>query len=334
MIINSPIDLVMDSIYLRMDKFIPQAPVYLKLEGLNLAGSIKLKTAIGLIQDLQAKNCLKQGSTIIESSSGNLGVALSMVCKQYGYKFICVTDPNISRGNLKLLNIFGAKVVVIREKDENGGYLRSRIDYIRKLLIHDPNLVWTNQYANVANKNIHKEYTAQAIFKRFKIVDYLFVGAGTTGTLMGCAEFIAENNLSTKLIAVDSVGSVTFGSIPKKRHIPGIGTSRKPELVNESLIDDVVLVSEVEAISMCHKILSQYNLLIGGSTGSVLAALSHYSNDIRNGAKIVAISPDLGERYIDTLYDAAWIKQRFGIRHCNVQVRRRTVNRRQNKTLQ
>jgi cysteine synthase A len=311
------------SAFIRDDLFvrIPAADFFstdvnLKYEGLNVGGSIKFKTAIAMIEDLESRGALRSepgspAKEIIESSSGNLGVALSMVCASKGIAFTCVTDPNIAAANLRLMQAIGARVVMITDRDDNGGFLGSRINYIRRRLQEQPQLVWTNQYANEACKTAHKRWTCPAVLRAFPKVDYLFVGAGSTGTLMGCCEYFRENSPGTRVVGVDSAGSVTFCGVSQPRHIPGIGTSRRPELFNRDLPHLLVQIPEVDTIRMCRDMRDHCGLLLGGSTGTVLAAVRKLGREIAADALVVAISADLGERYADTIYDDAWVAQKF-----------------------
>jgi len=292
------------------------ADVNLKVEGLNVAGSIKFKTALAMIEDLESRGLLEHtpGSRpkeIIESSSGNLGVALSLVCAAKGIAFTCVTDPNIASANLKLMKAIGAKVVSIDVRDDNGGFLGSRINYIRRRLECEPNLIWTNQYANEACKHAHQRWTCPAILRAFPKVDYLFVGAGSTGTLMGCCEYFRDHSPDTHVVGVDSEGSVTFCGVARPRHIPGIGTSRRPELFQGNLPHRLVQIPEVETVRMCRDLRDRLGLLLGGSTGTVLAAIKKLGREISADAVVVALSPDLGERYADTIYDDNWVARTF-----------------------
>jgi N-(2-amino-2-carboxyethyl)-L-glutamate synthase len=288
--------------------------IFLKLEGFNPAGSIKIKPAIRMLEYLEEQGKISPGrSHIIESSSGNLGVAVSLACSIKGYSFTCISDPNISSRNEQYIKLFGAELVIVEKKDKNGGFLNSRINLIKRLLKENDNFFWLNQYANCENKNAHYLSTAPSIFESFPEIDYLFVGAGTTGTLMGCAEYIRNNNLKTKIVAVDPVGSVTFDFPSSKRYIPGLGTSRKPELVDKSFIEDIVLVREEDTIKMCRELLRKKTLLVGGSTGTVLAGINAYAHklELATAKNIVAISPDLGDRYLDTIYNDQWVSERF-----------------------
>jgi N-(2-amino-2-carboxyethyl)-L-glutamate synthase len=308
-IINSPLEADNGGLFLRLHDF-ATADVYLKLEGLNPAGSVKLRPAISMITRLEEQGRLRPGRNhVVESSSGNLGIALALVCKVKGYAFTCVTDPNVNPWSVKVMQAYGASIVVVRERDDEGGYLGTRIDTIRRMLKADPHLVWTNQYANEANAGAHYAVTAREIHQAFPHLDYLFVGAGTTGTLVGCARYFARHSPGTKVIAVDTVGSVTFGGPAGPRHIPGLGASRRPEIADLHGPDTIVHVPERNTVRTCKRLLDSHGLLAGGSTGTVLSAVEHYA--FPAGSVVVAISPDLGDRYVDTLYDPAWVDARF-----------------------
>ena len=309
MIIESPLELIFHDLFYRLRGFAGNNDVFLKLEGLNISGSIKIKTAIGLVEDLEKRGLTRPNETVIvESSSGNLGIALSLVCATKGYKFICVTDPNANRANVRGMELYGAKVIVVEERDDAGGFLGTRIKTINQIVNSNPNAVWVNQYANIANKNIHAEQTANEIAREFDKVDWVFVGAGTTGTLSGVSERMHQIFPKVKVVAVDPTGSVTFGGAPGKRKIPGIGTSLKPELAKIANPDRVVIIDELTTVESCLSFVSDYHLLVGGSTGTVLAAIKQLAPEFAPGDTIVAISPDLGEKYIDTVYDPVWVE--------------------------
>ena len=309
MIVESPLDLIFPDLFYRLRSFAGAHDVFLKLEGFNVTGSIKIKTAIGLIDDLERRGVARPGKTVIvESSSGNLGLALSLVCAIKGYQFICVTDPNANRSTKKGMQLYGARVIVVKERDPAGGFLGSRLRRIERILQSEPNAIWLNQYANIANKNVHAEQTANEIAREFEKVDWVFVGAGTTGTLAGICERLRQVFPAVKIVAVDPAGSVTFGGAPAKRNIPGIGTSVRPKLAELANPDRVVAVTEETTIETCLSFVRDYHLLVGGSTGTVLAAVQRLAPQFMPGDTIVAISPDLGEKYLDTIYDSAWVR--------------------------
>src|SRR6201988_4835700 len=252
MIVESPLDLVFRDLFFRLPAFAGNHDVFLKLEGFNVTGSIKIKTAIALVEDLEQKGVARTDETVIvESSSGNLGLALSLVCAAKRYKFVCVTDPNANRTTIRGMELYGAKVIVVEDRDPAGGYLGSRLKKIDQILQSDPNAIWLNQYANVANKNVHAEQTADEIAREFDRVDWMFVGTGTTGTIAGISERLRVEYPRMKLVAVEPAGSVTFGGVPGKRNIPGIGTSVRPKLADLAKPDRIVAVNEQRTVEAC-----------------------------------------------------------------------------------
>ena len=310
MIIESPLELIFRDLFYRLRAFAGGNDVFLKLEGFNVTGSIKIKTAIRLIEEFEQRGIVKpHESLIVESSSGNLGLALSLVCAIKGYKFICVTDPNANRTTIRGIELYGAKVVVVEDRDPAGGYLESRLKKIDQILQSDPNAVWLNQYANIANKNVHAEQTANEIAREFDKVDWVFVGTGTTGTLAGISEGLRQEFPRIKVVAVEPAGSVTFGGAPGKRNIPGIGTSMRPKLADLAKPDRIVVVNEEKTVEACRSFVRDHHLLVGGSTGTVLAAVQQLAPDFSRGDIIVAVSADLGEKYLDTIYDPTWVEE-------------------------
>ena len=310
MIIESPLQLIFRDLFYRLPAFAGSHDVFLKLEGFNITGSIKVKTAIGLVKDLEQRGIARPNETVlVESSSGNLGLALSLVCALKGYKFICVTDPNANRAAIRGMELYGAKVIVVEDRDPARGYLGSRLKKIDQILQSDPNAVWLNQYANIANKNVHAEETANEIAREFDKVDWVFVGTGTTGTLAGISERLRREFPRIKVVAVEPVGSVTFGGAPGKRNIPGIGASVRPKLADLAKPDKIVAVNEKKTVEACLSFVRDYHLLVGGSSGTVLAAVQQLAPEFRRGDTIVAISADLGERYLDTIYNPDWVEK-------------------------
>ena len=309
MIIESPLDIIFRDLFYRLRSFARGHDVFLKLEGFNVSGSIKVKTAIGLIEDLERRGISRPHKTVIvKSSSGNLGIALSLVCAIKGYKFICVTDSNSTRANIRGMELYGATVLVVNDRDADGGFLTNRFRAIDDILQSEPNAVWLNQYDNIANKNIHAAETANEIAKEFEKVDWVFVGAGTTGTLAGISERLRQEFPKIKIVAVEPTGSVTFGGRPGKRNIPGIGTSLRPKLADLSNPDWILAIDEATTVETCLSFVRDYHLLVGGSTGTVLAAVQKLATEFTPGDTIVAISADLGDKYLDTVYNPAWVR--------------------------
>ena len=286
--------------------------LFLKCEGMNFAGSVKLKAAAAMVDAAERAGTLRPGSLLVESSSGNLGVALSMIAASKGYGFLCVTDSRCNLSTKRMMQALGSQVHVISEPDAVGGFLGARINYVRALCASDDRYVWLNQYSNPQNWKAHYRKTAPAIARHFPQLDVLFVGAGTCGTLMGCARYFREWQWPVRVVAVDSVGSVTFGGAPGRRMIPGLGTSVRPPMLEESYVDDVVRVEEADTIRACHRLAAR-GFLFGGSTGTVVSgAMDWLSLHSSHHLTAVAIAPDFGERYLDTVYHANWVQDLYG----------------------
>ncbi|AUG78213.1 cysteine synthase [Kitasatospora sp. MMS16-BH015] len=287
-------------------------PLYLKCEGLNFAGSIKQKAAVSMIEAAERAQRLNSDSILVESSSGNLGVALSMIAASKGYGFLCVTDSRCNLATRRLMEVFGARVHTVTEPDPVDGLLGARINYVRQLVAGDDRYVWLNQYLNANNWRAHYRWTAPAIAAQFPDLDVLFVGAGTTGTLMGCARWFKEHRPKVRIVAVDSVGSVIFGADAGPRMIPGLGAAVRPAMLDEKYVDEVRWVPEVDAVRMCHRLAAR-GFLFGGSTGTVVAGAAEWLADHDAwDLTAAAISPDLGERYLDTVYQSNWVQDIYG----------------------
>lgn len=212
-VITAPMDFNEEELYVDLRPMTGHR-VFLKCEGVNFAGSIKLKAASAMVEAAIHSGALTPESTLVESSSGNLGVALSMIAASKGYRFVCVTDTRCNLSTRRLMEALGSQVHIITEPSATGGLLGARIDHVSALCAADDRYVWLNQYTNPANWKAHYHTTAPAIARRFPHLDVLFVGAGTTGTLMGCARYFRDSHHRARIIAVDTVGSVTFGGPP------------------------------------------------------------------------------------------------------------------------
>ncbi len=255
---------------------------------------------------------LRAGSLLIESSSGNLGVALSMIAANRGYRFVCVTDARCNLATRRLMEAFGADVHVITEPNDDG-LLGARLAHVRDLCAAEPCAVWLNQYANPDNWRAHLGSTAPAIAAEFPKLDVLFVGTGTTGTLMGCARWFRRHRPRVRIVAIDTAGSVTFGDLPAPRRIPGLGMGVRPQILDESVVDEVLHVAEIEAVEACRRLAAR-GFLFGGSTGTVVSGATRWLDDHDTGDLVaVTISPDLGERYLDTVYQSDWVSDVFGL---------------------
>ncbi len=305
-VITAPADFDSDSVFVDLEPILGHA-LFLKCEGLNFAGSIKLKAAVAMVQAAESAGRLRPGSVLVESSSGNLGIALAMIAASRGYRFLCVTDDRCNPSARRMIEALGGQVDVVTEPAPEGGLLAARIAHVRALCAADERLVWLDQYRNEANWQAHHRTTAPQILSQFPDLDVLFVGAGTTGTLMGCARFLRESSPRTTIVAIDSVGSVAFGHEPGRRVIPGLGSGIRPPLLDRTYVDDVVHVAERDTVHTC-RLLARHGFLFGGSTGTVVAGARRWlAAHGSPSCTTVAIAPDLGAPYLDTVYDDDWV---------------------------
>ncbi len=312
-IISNPQSFNEEDLYIDLEGIFGHS-LFLKCEGFNFAGSIKFKAACGMLKAAEEEGRLKPGSFLVESSSGNLGVALAMVAASKGYRFLCVTDARCNPTTRRVIEALGADLHVITKPlpDSEGGFLGARMKYIRELCASDSRYVWVNQYENPGNPEAHYRTTGPEIARAFPNLDVLFVGAGTTGTLMGCARYMRDWHPRVRVVAVDAVGSVTFGGPPARRMIPGLGMGVRPPLLDESFVDEVVLVEERDTIRACHRLASR-GFLFGGSTGTVVSgAISWLAECGQSDITAVTVSPDFGERYIESIYNTSWVKEHYG----------------------
>ncbi len=290
-----------------------QFNLYAKLEGFNPGGSIKDRAAYSILKHAMEEGRVNPDTVIIESSSGNMGIGLAQACTYFGLRFICVVDPKTTKQNVELLKAYGAELELVGDPDPiTKEYLHARIERVRTLMRIIPNSFWPNQYSNVLNAMAHRQTMHEIAMDLDRKVDYLFCATSTCGTLRGCAEYLHANNLPTKVIAVDAVGSVIFGGPPIKRLIPGHGAARRPELYVPNLADRSIHVTDLDCIIGCRRLLRKEAIMAGGSSGAVLMALTLIKDDIPEGANCVLILPDRGERYLDTVYSDQWVEEHFG----------------------
>src|ERR1041384_624063 len=288
--------------------------LFAKLEGFNPGGSAKDRPALHILQEAIRAGAVNAGTVVIESSSGNLGIGLAQACRYLGLRFICVVDPKTTSQNIRILKTYGAEIDLVSHSDPvTGEFLQARIDRVQALLHTIENSFWTNQYANLSNAGSHYRTTMHEIATELDgRVDYLFVATSTCGTLRGCAEYIRDHRLGTKILAVDALGSVIFGGKTAKRLVPGHGASRRPELFRPGLADECVLVTDLDCVVGCRRLVRSEAILAGGSSGGVLMAVDQVRERIPEGATCALIFHDRGERYLDTIYSDEWVAEHFG----------------------
>jgi len=300
----------------RLDRYFSGARfrLFAKLELLNPGGSAKDRPAVAILEAAIRTGDIGPGTVVVESSSGNMGIGLAQACRYHQLRFICVVDPKTSPLNIKIMETYGAEVDLVATADPvSGEYLPARIRRVQALLLEVANSFWPNQYGNAANAGAHYRTTMSELAAALAgDIDLLFVATSTCGTIRGCAEYVRDHGLGTRIVAVDALGSMIFGDRPARRLIPGLGAAMRPPLCDAALIDQVVHVTDVDCIAGCRRLVRREAILAGGSSGGVLAAVGKLQAEIPAGATCVAILPDRGERYLDTIYDDRWVRRHFG----------------------
>ena len=287
--------------------------LYAKLESLNPGGSMKDRPAISIIEHGIKTGAIAQDTVIVESSSGNMGIGLAQACSYFGLRFICVVDPKTTAQNIRLLKAYGAEVEIVSERDaETGEYLSTRIKRVRSLVELFENSFWPDQYSNIHNPRAHHQTMQEIVMALCQAPDYLFCATSTCGTIRGCAEYIRQNNLSTRIIAVDAIGSVIFGGKKANRLVPGHGAAIRPALYQADLAAECVLLSDLDCVVGCRRLVRQESILAGGSSGAVLMAVDRKKQELPRGSLCVVILADRGERYLDTIYSDRWVTEHFG----------------------
>jgi 2,3-diaminopropionate biosynthesis protein SbnA len=301
---------------IELERLLPDAGfrLFAKLEMLNPGGSVKDRAGLKILLDALNEKRINRNTTVVESSSGNMGIALAQACAYLGMRLICVVDPKTTSKNLSILRALGTEIVMVSEPDaETGEYLPVRLREVHRLIASVPNSYWPNQYGNPANARAHYDSTMPEIVQALNgECDYLFCAVSTCGTITGCAEFIRRHSLPIRVIAVDAVGSRIFGHACAKRRIPGHGAAFRPPLCKPELVDRCVEVSDLDCVAGCRRLLRREAILAGGSSGGVVSAVTRLQPEVPPGSTCALILADRGERYLDTIYSDEWVERELG----------------------
>lgn len=282
---------------------------YLKLESCNPGGSIKEKNAAWLVAQAERDGSLPPGGTIIESSSGNFGVGLAMVGAARGYRVIIVVDAKTTPTFRRMLLAYGAELAEVDEVDASGSMQKARIAKAIQLARSIPGGWYPCQHYNPQNPEAHSLLTAREIEGTFGgSLDALVVGVSTGGQLSGLARYLRPRYPHLQLVGVDVQGSVIFGCRPAPYKMTGIGLSFRPPNLDYEAIDSAYVVPENLAYSMCHALARREGLLLGSSTGAIVAAGLHLAGRMPPRSRVLMINPDRGDRYLETVYNPAWLE--------------------------
>lgn len=276
-----------------------KADIVAKLEFFNPLSSIKDRIGLAMIEDAEKKGLLKKGMTIIEPTSGNTGIALAFVSATKGYKLILTMPDTMSIERRKLLVMFGAKIVLTPGSEGMAG----AIEKAKQLLDKTPGSYMPQQFKNTANPEIHRNTTAEEIWRDTDgEVDIFVAGVGTGGTITGVGEVLKSRKRGVKIVAVEPEDSpVLSGGKPGPHKIQGIGAGFVPDILNRDIIDEIIAVSNEDAGETARLLAKEEGILAGISGGAAMWAALQLSGKKENtNKKIAVILPDTGERYLST----------------------------------
>ncbi|MBC5775471.1 cysteine synthase A [Pontibacter sp. KCTC 32443] len=295
---NTILETIGQTPHVRINKlFGDKAEVWMKLERSNPGGSIKDRIALSMIEDAEQKGLLKEGSMIVEPTSGNTGVGLAMVAAVKGYELILVMPESMSVERRRLMTAYGARLELTpREKGMKGA-----IERAKEILTEHESSWMPMQFENEANTQIHIETTAQEILKDFpEGFDYLITGVGTGGHITGVARVLKGRNPDLKVYAVEPAASaVLSGGQPGPHPIQGVGAGFIPAIMDTTLLDGVIKVEATDAFDYARRAAREEGIFIGVSSGASLAAVSQkLQEEIPEGARVLTFCYDTGERYL------------------------------------
>ena len=292
----------------------PDIDLWAKLEASNPGGSVKDRPAARILHDALESRLVSRASTVIESSSGNLGVGLAQACRYYGMRLICVVDSRTHDTNIRMMRALGADVRVVDRPDpETGDLLTARLKLVGTLLESTPDAFWPDQYANRSNPAAHAAGTMREIDEALDgELDYLFVATSTTGTLRGCRDYLREHERDTQVVAVDAVGSALFGGARGVRRLPGFGAGVQTPLSRAASFDRLIRVSDLDCVVGCRRLADREAIVAGASSGAVAVAVAALAPQLTPGSRCAAIFADGGTGYLQTVYDDQWVESELG----------------------
>lgn len=307
--VNSALELIGKTPLLKAERYskkagATEAAIYAKLEYLNPAGSVKDRIAAAMIEDAEKKGILKEGSTIIEPTSGNTGIGLAAVAAAKGYKAIFTLPETMSVERRNLLKAYGAELVLT----EGAKGMKGAIAKANELKEEISGAVILGQFVNPANPAAHKATTGPEIWEQTEgKVDIFVAGVGTGGTVTGVGEYLKEQNPDVKVVAVEPAGSPVLSTgVAGKHGIQGIGAGFVPDVINTSIYDEIITIENDEAYEEGRAFAQSEGILVGISSGAALKAAAILANRPENAGKtIVALLPDSGDRYLSTPLFAA-----------------------------
>lgn len=304
------------------------ATVWVKLESFNPGGSVKDRPALNMLAEALRDGSLVSGGTIVEASSGNLGIALSMIGAALGHPVKVMVDPRTPQYSVKSITAYGAEPTLVKEPDEIGWYQVARIRAAESTHAETENSYMPNQWANPANPAAHASGTGAEILADLEgKVDAVVCTTSSCGQVSGIGRAIGRAHPHCLIVAVDGQGSAAIGGPPGMHLLIGIGSGFTPDNFDQSVIDHAYWCSDADAFSTCRLLASEEGMLLGSSSGAAVFIAMRVAQQLGAGANVVAVAPDSGDRYMDTVYDDSWWEannlQRY---HTVAQLRDRLAN--------
>ena len=297
-IADNVLDLVGGTPMVRLNRIVPagSADILAKLESLNPAGSIKDRIALNMIEAAERDGRLKPGATIVEPTSGNTGIGLAMVAAVKGYRLVVTMPEDMSLARRDLLARYGAEVVLTPAIEGMTGAVYAA----QELVANNGDCFMPQQFENPANPDIHRRTTAQEIIEAAGgEIDAFVAGVGTGGTITGVGEVLKKHNPAVKIIAVEPARSpVLQGGRPGLTAIQGIGAGFAPGILNQDILDEIIAVSDEDAIETSRRLTREEGLLVGISSGANVFASLKVARRLGQGKRVVTVLPDTGERYL------------------------------------
>jgi cysteine synthase A len=294
----SVLDLIGNTPMLRLNRVVPEgsAEIIAKLESNNPGGSVKDRIALSMIEDAEARGELKPGATIVEPTSGNTGIGLAMVAAVKGYKLVLTMPDDMSPERRKLLQRYGAQLVLTPAIEGMTGAVFAAEEMIAK----NKDYFMPQQFNNPANPEVHRRTTALEILRDTgRRLDAFVAGVGTGGTITGVGEVLKQELPGIQIVAVEpSRSPVLAGGKPGLHAIQGIGASFVPSVLNKDVYDDLIQVKDEDAIEQTRRLARTEGLLVGISSGANLHAALIVARRLGAGKRVVTVLPDTGERYL------------------------------------
>ncbi|AFQ42943.1 cysteine synthase A [Desulfosporosinus meridiei] len=273
------------------------ANVYVKVEFFNPGGSVKDRIAWGMIKDAEERGILRPGGTIIEPTSGNTGIGLAMIAAARGYRLIVVMPDSLSVERRMLMAAYGAEFILTPGAEGMNGAIAEA----KRLLNENPDYFMPQQFENPANPEAHRKTTALELLEQLKDIDAFVAGIGTGGTITGVGEVLKARLPKIQIIGAEPASSpVISGGKPGPHKIQGIGAGFIPEVLNKSILDQVMQVSNEEAMETARRMAREEGLLVGISCGAAVSAALQVAATLGEGKNLVVLAPDTGERYLST----------------------------------